>query len=221
MKIGTWNLDAKWGKQHEELIRHSDCDVWLLTEVSSELQMTNYYNHRSSMRMARGQHYASVLSRKPITPLCDPHGASAAAVIDGIIFCSSILPWSACASEPSSPWFGQNSVGEMVQETIERLASNLPLSKVVWGGDLNQNLTGGWQYVGSKAGREIIEHFLDEMNLQITTGDLPHQRDGSYTIDHIAIPKTWQCFHARRIDASKLSDHDAYVIEAKRPSALR
>ena len=33
MRIGTWNLEQKWTKDHAGLIAKQKCGVWLLTEV--------------------------------------------------------------------------------------------------------------------------------------------------------------------------------------------
>jgi hypothetical protein len=37
MRIGTWNVDARWDRRHERLVTGQVCDVWLLTETPSTL----------------------------------------------------------------------------------------------------------------------------------------------------------------------------------------
>lgn len=214
MKIGTWNLDGQWTTGHEALLRKENCDLWLLTEVSPSISLKDYFHHFSVKRMSRGQYYAAVASRAPFTPTPDPHPASAAIVIEGITFCSSILPWAGCAGQPVSPWHNGESVSEMVRETVDSLIGKLPKGSLVWGGDWNQNLEGGWQHVGSKGGQSHIYDALKVLELQVPTKDLPHRINGAYTIDHIAVPKRWECSNATRVSTAGLSDHDAYMIDA-------
>lgn len=213
MKIGTWNLDACWSAEHESVLTRENCDVWLLTEVDSSVCVPNYHHHFSSQCMQRGQHYAAILSRSELTPLQDPHAASCAAAVDGMNYCSSILPWSTCARDASSPWYGQGTIADMVRETLECLLDTLPSTKLVWGGDWNQNLAGGWQHVGSSQGRARIEQVVLRLGLQVPTANLPHRMNGSYTIDQIALPDDWNHSNATRIKTPQLSDHDAYTIE--------
>jgi hypothetical protein len=84
VRIGTWNLDARWSAEHRDLLLRERCAIWLLTEVHPKARIAGYRCHLSKMTMARGQHYAAVLSDLPLDPLADPHAASAAAVIDGV-----------------------------------------------------------------------------------------------------------------------------------------
>lgn len=219
IKIGTWNLDAHWSATHDGVLRQEDCDVWLLTEVSECLRIQGYHHHFSQRRMTRGQHYAAILSRQPQTPLQDPHAASAAAVIDGITYCSSVLPWSTCARDTSSPWMGGSNIEEMFRSTTNELLENMSPAQLVWGGDWNQNLAGNWQYVGSRGARACIQHALRRFNLKALTANLPHRIDGSYTIDQIAVPENWDCHQAVRIETAKLSDHDAYTVEVSPSSS--
>ncbi len=220
MKIGTWNLNADWSDAHKALLIHADCDVWLLTEVSPEISMRGYDHHFSEQRMVRGQHYAAILSRLSLQALKDPHPASVATVVDGITYCTSILPWSTCAHDISSPWAGGHTVENMVGETIDRLKAGLPDSNLVWGGDWNQNLVGGWEHVGSSGGCAKIEQALKAWNMKVPTASLSHQLEGSHAIDHIALPMNWICSSATRLKASELSDHDAYIIEAESRSSV-
>ena len=214
MKIGTWNLNADWSDAHRALLHQADCDVWLLTEASPQTSLQGFERHFSAHSMVRGQHYAAILSRLSLHKLQDPHPASAAAVVEGITYCTSILPWSTCAHDVSSPWSGCLSVENMVGETIDRLMKELPDSNLVWGGDWNQNLVGGWEHVGSRGGCARIEEALKAWDLQAPTASLPHRLVGSHSIDHIAVPMNWICSCAIRVDATELSDHDAYIIEA-------
>lgn len=52
--------------------------------------------------MAPHRRWAAVLSRTELTPLRDPHPASAMTVVDGMTYCSSILPWRSCGDRSPS-----------------------------------------------------------------------------------------------------------------------
>lgn len=101
----------------------------------------------------------------------------------------------------------------MFGTTLAQLARKLPRSGFVLGGDWNQNLTGGWEYVGSSGAREHLERTLNHWNLQVPTAGFAHRLPGSHSIDHIAVPSGWTVQQALRIEATGLSDHDAYIVE--------
>lgn len=144
----------------------------------------------------------------------DPHPASAAARIEGITWCSSILPWRGCGQV--HPWI-VGSHGERTQHAVEQLARTLPPGPLVWGGDWNHALSGD-EHAGSKAGRGHVAAFVAARALQVPTATLPHRIAGLLSIDHIALPATWPR-SARRVvaeaDGARLSDHDAYVVDAR------
>jgi hypothetical protein len=218
MRIGTWNLDAQWSPAHQALLARGYCDVWLLTEVRPSAgepnpPLADYQCHLSKGTMARGQHYAAILSLLSLTPLHGTHEASASAVVDGIAYCATVLPWAGCAQQPTSPWVGA-SLEEMARAAIDRLKAALPKGSTVWGGDWNQNLAGGWQNVGSRPMRTLIESVVTSLDLRVATAALPHQAGAcAFTIDHIAVPWHWKVRCADRVAATGLSDHDAYIIE--------
>jgi hypothetical protein len=100
MRIGTWNVENRlMTEQHQELILGQECDVWLLTEVHpkwSENDGTKILGFNANLSkgvMGRNQHWAAVLSLLPLERLEDPHEASANAKINGVTYCSTILPW--------------------------------------------------------------------------------------------------------------------------------
>ena len=170
--------------------------------------------------MDQKQHWAAILSLEKFIPLDDPHPASAAVTIDGITFCSSILPWSTCGNK--APWNGKN-LAEKTANALSILMPALPQQGLVWGGDWNQNLKGGWENVGTKEGQNLLNSAIKSLNLQVPTADLLHRLGtGHHTIDHIAVPSGWKVKSAKRIVAARngkrLSDHDAYVIEGFEPN---
>jgi hypothetical protein len=115
--------------------------------------------------------------------------------------------------QPDSPWIGDK-LEDRARPGIEQLKKVLPKANTVWGGDWNQNLTGGWQNVGSKGLRTLVKSAVSALGLQVATTE-QRQQAGSryYTIDHIAVPSHWRDRNPVRIEAAGLSDHDAYVVE--------
>jgi hypothetical protein len=211
MLIGTWNLDAKWSRTHAEFLANHECDVWLLTEVSPLLHVDGYALHVTAATMARGQAWAGVLTRLPRRVLADPHPASAAVQIVDNVFCSSVLPWASCGS--GEPWSGE-SVGAKTAAAVAAVASQLPVSKAVWGGDWNHTLTSAY-WGTSRDGRDAITRALDRLGLVCLTTALPHRLPKMTSIDHIAIPTSARLHGVRHIAVPpRLSDHDAYLLNA-------
>jgi hypothetical protein len=217
MRIGNWNVDTRlMTDKHQKLLLDQECDVWLLTEVHpkwAELVSTKilHFNaHLSKGVMGRNQHWAAVLSISPMTPLDDPHPASAAAAVDGITYCSTILPWKGVKSN-EAPWNGSNH-SEMTESAIKSLLANLPTSDLVWGGDWNHSLIGK-EHAGSMGGRNHVLQAVERLGLNVPTTGLSHRGNYCQAIDHIAIPLSWKVESVRRISADGLSDHDAYVVD--------
>jgi hypothetical protein len=213
MRIGTWNLAGRWTDEHRTLMNESDCDVWLLTEVSDRLSMDGYELHLSQGLMAQGRRWAAVLSRSPLVPAIDSHPASAMAKVGGLTFCSSVLPWRSCGSK--LPWVGAHHA-DKTEATLDELDRTLPRSALVWGGDWNHALSGG-EYAGSAGGRAHLLRFLHGRGMSVPTAPLPHHIDGLLTIDHIAHTDDLASQDATRVssrtpDGRRLSDHDGYVV---------
>lgn len=216
MRIGTWNLEGRWTDGHRELLAAVDAVVWLLTEVPRHVSLPGFEAHVTTARMDARQHWAGVFSRFPLQPLPDPHPASAAAVGEGVAWCSSILPWRSCGS---APW-GDGSSGEKTARAVTRLMNALPAGALVWGGDWNHSLRGR-ESAGSHVGRAAIQEALGRRRLTSPTADLPHRLDGLFTIDHIAVPDSAEILAVNRIsaegaDGRRLSDHDAYTVDVAR-----
>lgn len=204
----------------QDLLLDADCDVWLLTEVSESAELARYNAHRSEAPMAAPRHWAAVFSRMPLEPLADPHMASAAAVVGGVTYCSSILPWRSSGGEPT--WPGAEPPGNIhsgrTRHAVDLLLRALPRRNVVWGGDWNHALSGD-EWAGTKGGRSHVLAAVDELRLQVATAALPHRLDGMLSIDHVAVPTSWTIRAAERLDAEGLSDHDCYVVDVEVPTA--
>ena len=213
MRIGTWNLAGRWDSRHLDLIEEMDCDVLLLTEVSERLDLPGHDLHLGREMMAPKRRWAAVASRLPMSPLPDPHGASAMVEVAGLLICSSTLPWRSCG--PRHPWVGTNTA-ERTAAAVTAVSKSGPS---VWGGDWKHALSGR-EYAGAIAGRRALLATIDDLGLQVPTALLPHQIEGLLGIDHVAVPRTWEVRgverHSALVGESRISDHDAYSVEALR-----
>ena len=93
MRIGTWNLEGRWDRRHLAFVEGLDCDVLLLTEVRDDTQIPGMSLHMTKIQMMPGRRWAAVASRSELAALPGPHGAAAMADVNGLRFCSSVLPW--------------------------------------------------------------------------------------------------------------------------------
>lgn len=215
VRIGTWNLAGRWSDHHAALLKESACDVWLLTEVSDRVDLAGYEIHTSRALMATRRHCAAVVSRQPMSPLPDPHPASAAVHIGTTTYVSSVLPWKGCGATP--PWIGENHASR-TESAVSELVSNIADRRhLVWGGDWNHALTGR-EYAGSQGGRRAVLEALDTLGLEAPTATLPHAIEDLLSIDHIAVPLGLDSTAARVSalrDGRRLSDHDAYVLDVE------
>jgi hypothetical protein len=211
VRIGTWNLQGRWDQRHIDHIQAMSCDVLLLTEVSERAELPGTRIHASVMMMAPRRYWSAVATRLPLFALADPHGASAMAEIDGLRVCSSVLPWRSCGAAP--PWTGLTTA----EKTEAATASITAGTPTVWGGDWNHAMAGR-DWSGSMQGRRSILEAVDRLGLQVPTAASPHQIDGLLSIDHIAVPASWRVLeiehHPALSGGDRISDHDAYVIEA-------
>ena len=139
VRIGTWNLAGRWTREHARFVLNLDCDVLLLTEVSERVVIPGYGLHLGTALMAQRRRWAGVASRLEISPLRDPHPASAMALMAGSTFCSSILPWKGARSRDI--WAGSRHA-EWTESCLSSLLPALPTERLIWGGDWNQPLTG-------------------------------------------------------------------------------
>ena len=113
----------------------------------------------------------------------------------------------------AAPWTG-STPAEKTESAVASIASVAP---TVWGGDWNHAMSGR-EWSGSQQGRRSILEAVDRLEMQLPTADSPHQIEGLLSIDHIAVPKSWSVLdvehHPARSDGARISDHDAYVIDA-------
>jgi endonuclease/exonuclease/phosphatase family metal-dependent hydrolase len=213
VRIGTWNLAGRWSDDHRALMLEADCDVWLLTEIAERTRLPGYAVHCSQSAMARRRRWAAVASRLPMTSSPDPHSASAAAQVGTTTYVSSVLPWRACGARP--PWVGTRHADKTANALDDLLLRLRATDSLVWGGDWNHALSGK-EYAGSQGGRREILRALAELDLVVPTTELPHPIEGLLSIDHVAVPSGTVASAARVEaihEATRLSDHDAYVVD--------
>ena len=132
---------------------------------------------------------------------------------DGFRVMSSVLPWRSCGAS----WEG-STLAEKMSITLSSLRGHID-DMTVWGGDWNQALEGR-DYVGSMVGREKILELVNDAGLSVPTGALGSASRGHRSVDHIAIPISWDVVGVQRLQAAvaghRLSDHDAYVVSIDR-----
>lgn len=205
-------MAGKWSGEHRKLLEDEKCDVWLLTEVPLEAEISGMTAYRTVETMQPHKAWAAVFSLVPPAKGTDPHCASASALVGEVRFVSSILPWRSCGAT----WPGA-SLAEKQALTLGKLHL-LNHETTVWGGDWNQALE-GTDYVGTGAGRAAITNLLEANDLSVPTKSLGSATPGHRSIDHIAVPMAWDVAGAWRISADvegrRLSDHDAYVVSVK------
>ena len=169
--------------------------------------------------MATGRAWAGVFTREELRALPDPHPATAAAVTGDLSIWSSILPWRGCGGGPT--WVGDRHA-DKTRAACETLLSEQPAGALVWGGDWNHALS-GQEYAGSIGGRGAVLAAVATAGLRVPTAELAHRIPGLLSMDHIAIPTSWDVDHAARTaaeaDGARLSDHDLYTVDVTAQAA--
>ena len=218
VRFGTWNLAGRWSPAHRALLEDAGCDVWLLTEVPARFDLPHGRLLRSeAMPNTGGRSWAGVWSAGTLAGLEARHPAAAAAVVGGVVVCSCVLPWRGAGA--TWPDAGTNTAGRTTA-ALERLRPGVMpgAREVVWGGDWNHAMSGP-EMGGSKEGRRAIQALARDGGLRVATATQRHAIPELLSIDHIAVPEAWTTA-CRRIVAEhrgkRLSDHDAYVIHARR-----
>lgn len=202
-------MAGKWSPDHRALLEREQCDVWLLTEVHDEAKMSGMQAQRTKDPMGPHKSWAAIFSQREPEEYGIQHFGTAAAVVGGVRFLSSVLPWRSCG--PS--WPG-STLAEKQSATLADLRPHID-ANTVWGGDWNQAFEGR-EYVGTLAGRDAITETLEANQLCLPTRSLGSATPGHRSIDHIAVPVGWDVQSVYRVSAiargRRLSDHDAYVV---------
>jgi hypothetical protein len=187
LRVGTWNMAGRWSPAHRALLEGGRCDAWLLTEVPAALDLGGSRLAVSTqMGAVAGRAWAAVWSAGRHVPVASPHPAAAAAVVDGVLLCSCVLPWRGAGGH----WPGDGDTAARTRDALDAIAPVLGShdGPVVWGGDWNHALAGP-ETAGSLAGRAAIDALARRLGLRVATAGLPHRLGGwQRTIDHIAAP---------------------------------
>jgi hypothetical protein len=193
------------------------CEVWLLTEVPDAFDLVGTLASSHEMPVeGTPRAWAAVWSQGPLRAVPSPHPAAALAHLDDLLLCSCVLPWRGAGAHWPGPG---ETLTERTAAALEvlRPAIERPEHRAVWGGDWNHAMDGA-ETSGSLEGRQAIRATAEWLGLTVATAALPHQIEGLLTIDHVAVPWWWRVRSAERIPARaggrRLSDHDAYVVEA-------
>ncbi|MAY96572.1 endonuclease/exonuclease/phosphatase family protein [uncultured Nocardioides sp.] len=217
MRIGTWNLDGRWSDRHAAVLTSLACDVLLLTECPENAELPSYASHATTARIPgeKHRHWAAIWATEPVTPLPDPHPASASVRIGDLTFCSSVLPWTLASAQ--WPWGPADHVGR-VEEVLDALAETLGGGATVWGGDWNQPLAGNISGF-SRAAQVSIAAALERHGMTAPTAEMSGRSTGQFSIDHVAVPRGWMVREVGRIVVEPaLSDHDAFWVDVSVPS---
>lgn len=219
MRIGTWNM-AGW------LAEAGVAGVVArrrLRRVAADRSQRERRTARLSPASGPGAHGAASSVGRRLQPVAAHAPARpsrgqrrAAAVVAGVTYCSTILPWRGSGGEPTWPGaeLPRDQHSGRMRFALETLLSGLSPTDLVWGGDWNQALDGP-ESTGSRGGRRHLLAAIDKLGLQVPTADLPHRLDGHLSIDHIGVPRDRRVIGVEHRTAVGLSDHDCYVVEVE------
>jgi hypothetical protein len=85
-------MEGRGGPAQTNFLLDAKCDVLLLTEVKEGWSLPGYNLTPGKPDMAPGKRWAAVASKDALVPCQSPHPASAAYVVGGTTYVSSILP---------------------------------------------------------------------------------------------------------------------------------
>lgn len=203
-------MDGGWSRGHQAVLRELDCDLMLLTEPHVDVEIAGHRIHATSRRMGPKKHWAAILTNGVIERIDDPYPASAAALVDGILVCASVLPWPLAGE--NWPW-GPPDHQLRMELNLDHIVKAMTSDLIIWGGDWNQPLTGNLAGF-RRAARASILCVVDRLRLQVPTASLPGRHQPQCSIDHIAVPHSWSIRAAGHVAVERsLSDHDAYWVE--------
>ena len=232
IRVGVWNLDSSQplkarAAQRAWLLQAAD--VWLLTEVHGAAVEGLDCGCSAPVAGMPGLSWAGVVSGIPVVdrPTSGhPTLALARIAVDSdleVVFASSVLPWRSAGrywpAEDPAP-YRDRFHSALTQHT--RILASLARDgrPVVWGGDFNQELEGPTR-AGAADGRTAVLDAFDQLGLEPVSTSADAGEDGSQAIDHIAVPRAWECGRMVRAlpesEGRSLSDHPSYVVGVRPP----
>ena len=239
MRILTWNLERGFhGRkqvigQQQDRLKEIGADIAVLTEVPAPMSILQEGLVLSPVQRAQGRLELEAWVGIAATG-CQAVGqalpfarmaAAAQVVLEGEPFLvyGSVLPWRGALHQAkylSSDEF-ENSAGlfkrilcEQVED-MKALKEQFRSHSLIWAGDFNQSLSGP-NYVGSKAGQELLSSALEDLDLEAWNKDCEHSIPGLSAIDLICGPKGRKHKVERFAPdhhSTTLSDHAGYIVE--------
>lgn len=226
-RIGVWNLDRGrgWkGEAQERELTCRDTDLWLLTEFNAQIQLADYKLASSAGRNGDEQQpWSAIASLHPLRPIACTHPSLAMAEVElpcgQALVANSVLPWrGAGAAWPDSDPLFTSRFERCLRQHVAEIDAARGSSAVVWGGDFNQALMGR-EWVGSSSGRGLLVEALSHLGLAAVTARMFGMTPGTYSIDHIALPRDWAIkasmpqTYTPKWQERPLSDHPLYLVE--------
>jgi hypothetical protein len=238
VRIGTWNLklcpsrDWPRGRSIGEWLDAQHADLWLLTEVHPDWDPGRMaVSPPRSHDAEQPKRWAGIRTELPLTELpadCKHPGEEglvlARVEMDGtsILVACSVLPW-----KGSGPYWhglpdGQYSqFRSVLDHHVARItAARRPGEPLIWGGDMNQELTPPL-WAGTNDGAATLRAAFEYLGLTPLTQGLAHLNGQSHSIDHLAVSAGLLVerveVHRPRGDGTDLSDHAAYTADVVLP----
>src|SRR4051794_11287509 len=122
-------MDGGWSGGHQAVLRQLDCDLLLLTEAHVDVEFTGYRTHATSHEMGPAKRWAAILASGALKPVDHPYPASAAALVNGIFVCSSVLPWPLARGD--WPW-GPTEHQLRMELNLDHLVAAMTNKVVIW-----------------------------------------------------------------------------------------
>ncbi|ADB76314.1 endonuclease/exonuclease/phosphatase family protein [Geodermatophilus obscurus] len=245
MRIGTWNLrlcptSTSTSERGQAIAAWMDAqavDVWLLTEVHRDWAPRDGHLVVSPRRSddVECKRWAAIESKLPMSELTtgdSPHPGDEGLVLarlalDGtsVLVACSVLPWKGAAKYWNGLPPGQFDQWRFVLDHhVRRItAERRPGEALVWGGDLNQELTPP-TWGGTRDGATTLRAAFEYLGLTALTQGLSHLNRLSHSIDHLAVSadvlaERVEVHRPTWADHKDLSDHAAYIADVWLPAS--
>ncbi|RZJ65573.1 MAG: endonuclease/exonuclease/phosphatase family protein [Flavobacterium sp.] len=217
MKIATWNLERPKSNSSRiskivEILKSIDADIIILTETNRSIYIGEEYNYSHSAELPEdfylsGERRTSILSKYRIVRSFQTRDDKTSLSIEFETPLGNLIVYATIVGI-----FGNRRDDFLVdqQQQLEDLTTlfevNLP---IIYAGDLNISFCDNYYF--TKSGRENFCRTFQNLDLEITTENIPEN------IDHIVISKS--ILKDRKTNETvwnldkKLSDHIGIAIE--------
>jgi endonuclease/exonuclease/phosphatase family metal-dependent hydrolase len=186
VRVGTWNVQYGLGSmkngRRRQVLDERDADVWVLTETSDQLDLSDGYEPVHSTRRygpKNAGRWVTIWSRLPLMARVATQDSSrtVAATFDTgadgpVCVYGTVLPWHRDQGpdgvNPAPNWQEFYRITPLQGDEWRRLRSCEPLATLVVAGDLNHSL-GGKHYYGTARGRALLREMLATASLTCLT----------------------------------------------------